>query len=143
MDANDDELYDESRGPRSRRRTRPLTGIWDDPTWIRVEVDEAFMADEDRKAVRYGWRPTLPASDPLPQRSAKEWISIREAAELTRGSYHNLYRLLMWDQMPFKAVKFGSVWRVRRVEVEAYVSGRRVLADDGDEPLGEGGPGPG
>jgi excisionase family DNA binding protein len=100
------ELYDLARGPRPPvKRRGHLRGVWDDPTWLSVEVDEELMREAARE---------------LEQR---EWVSVKEAARLLEVPASWVYRGLRSGVLPVRTLPSGGNWRLVRADVE------RVAAD--------------
>jgi hypothetical protein len=130
LSGRDDPLYDEAYGPKGPRLPqwkRRVLGIWDDPTWLRACVDEAYMASEDRGATRYGWRHPHP-----------DWVSLREAARMMGLTYQQLYVALQNGRVKFLVVHAKGK-RIHRRQVEAYLKGE-PLPDVSGELDAPGGP---
>lgn len=142
---DDDQLYDEARGPRSMRRRRHYLAEWDDPTWIRVAIDQGYMDAEDLGALRYGWHPPKnadPRRGPMKQVEPSPLLTLKQAARMMSMSASSLYARMKYADgrrtyaFPFEAMKAGGAWVLWRDEVEAYVRGELLppFGQDGDGP---------
>lgn len=96
-----EELYDLAYGPRRPRTRRPVLGEWDDPTWLQVEVDEEWMAEE-----------TARARGELVELADGHGATVRQAAHTLGMSEAAVQRALRLGTFPWPAVKVGQHWLI-------------------------------
>lgn len=59
----------------------------------------------------------------------KEFLSLEEVADLLGVTYQTIYRLARSGEMP--AVRLGKLYRVKRVDLDAYLEKSKSAAEGG------------